>query len=80
LNRGRRTVAFDQASSHKTDRCGGNTNRPWHSNCVPCNPGDIQGFSEHISFTIHTVNIIVIISIAFISFLPNESALALYRG
>ena len=79
MNRGRRTVAFDQVPSHKTDRCSENTNRPWYSNRAPWNPGDIQRFREHISFIMIIVNIILIISIAFISFLLSESV-SVYTG
>jgi len=65
LNRGKRTAAFDQVPSHKTDICSRNTSRPWYSNCAPWNPGDIQGFREHISFIIQIINIILIIALAF---------------
>jgi hypothetical protein len=65
LNRGRRTAAFDQVPSHKTDICSRNTSRPWYSNCAPWNPGDIQGLREYINFIIQIINKILIISLAF---------------
>lgn len=74
LGRGRPTVLLDQVPYYKTDRCSGNTTRPWYSNRAPWNPGDIQGFREAISFIIQIINIILIILIAFISFLRPESA------
>ena len=66
--------------TRRTDVAEIHTTRPWYSNCAPWNPGDIQGSREHISFIIQIVNIILIISIAFVSFLRPESASLLYWG